>query len=100
MDLTQTDHVSEKEQDVATEYDVVDGQGVGIVAEGVLEYGVLESLTHSNFQPRFVYSELEDYSPDFPHRFHYLRSTPHWVVLMITICTASQEHLFLLRYEH
>jgi hypothetical protein len=100
LDLIPIDHVSEKEQDVATEYDVVDGQEVGIVAEGVLEYGVLELLTHSDFQPRFVYSELEDYSPDFPHRFHYLRSTPHWVVLMITICTVSQEHLSPLQYEH
>jgi hypothetical protein len=61
LDLIPIDHVSEKEQDVATECDVVDGQGVGIVAEGVLEYGVLELLAHSDFRPRFVYSELGDY---------------------------------------
>jgi hypothetical protein len=61
LDLIQTDHVSEKEQDVVKEYDVVDGQGVETVAGVGLEYDVLQSQTHSDFQPRFVYSELEDY---------------------------------------
>ena len=81
-------------------YDVEDGQGVETVAEAVLECDAVEFQVRSDFQPMFVCSELEDYQLDFPHHFHYLRSSPHQVVETITICTIYQEHPFLLLYEY
>jgi hypothetical protein len=42
-------------------YDVEDGQGVVTAAVAVLECDAVEFQVRSDFQPMFVYSELEDY---------------------------------------